>query len=195
MCVRREIYCVAAKAINTPPGEYDRKVKTQMNDLGPAQEGACGLIGRYAQNLTNTRHAHDSIRVFGSAGRNTGAAWLSSARVVRCWVKSRNSATLTFSCYHLVGHSAELPVISWRKVGMTSSPHGPYVLPHCYNGIYNRKQNGDVKQILKRYLSSMHSATRVHEAGITSNRGSACHGECVPGSGNTARHTMGVAPP
>ena len=28
--------------------------------------------------------------VFGSAGGVTGAAWLSSARVVRCWVKSRN---------------------------------------------------------------------------------------------------------
>ncbi len=28
--------------------------------------------------------------VFGSAGEDTGAAWLSSARVVRCWVKSRN---------------------------------------------------------------------------------------------------------
>src|SRR5918995_6404454 len=27
---------------------------------------------------------------FSSAGWNTGAAWLSSARVVRCWVKSRN---------------------------------------------------------------------------------------------------------
>ena len=27
---------------------------------------------------------------FGSAGECTGAAWLSSARVVRCWVKSRN---------------------------------------------------------------------------------------------------------
>ncbi len=27
---------------------------------------------------------------FGSAGEDTGAAWLSSARVVRCWVKSRN---------------------------------------------------------------------------------------------------------
>ncbi len=26
----------------------------------------------------------------GSAAKNTGAAWLSSARVVRCWVKSRN---------------------------------------------------------------------------------------------------------
>ena len=27
---------------------------------------------------------------FSSAGPRTGAAWLSSARVVRCWVKSRN---------------------------------------------------------------------------------------------------------
>ncbi len=27
---------------------------------------------------------------FSSAGMVTGAAWLSSARVVRCWVKSRN---------------------------------------------------------------------------------------------------------
>ena len=27
---------------------------------------------------------------FSSAGPDTGAAWLSSARVVRCWVKSRN---------------------------------------------------------------------------------------------------------
>src|SRR5580704_1472349 len=27
---------------------------------------------------------------FSSAGPETGAAWLSSARVVRCWVKSRN---------------------------------------------------------------------------------------------------------
>ena len=27
---------------------------------------------------------------FTSGGRDTGAAWLSSARVVRCWVKSRN---------------------------------------------------------------------------------------------------------
>ena len=24
----------------------------------------------------------------------------------------------------------------------------------CYNGIYNRKQDGDIKQILKKYLSS-----------------------------------------
>ena len=54
----------------------------------------------------------------------TGGAWLSSARVVRCWVKSRNernpclqlpdvglspatSATLVFSYQHSVGDSGE----------------------------------------------------------------------------------------
>src|ERR1700723_543382 len=30
------------------------------------------------------------MRSFSLAGYHTGAAWLSSARVVRCWVKSRN---------------------------------------------------------------------------------------------------------
>ena len=59
----------------------------------------------------------------------TGAAWLSSARVVRCWVKSATSATLAFSCHQVgLGTLKELPVTSRRKVGMTSSPHGPYVL-------------------------------------------------------------------
>ena len=30
------------------------------------------------------------MTLFSSAGPHTGVAWLSSARVVRCWVKSRN---------------------------------------------------------------------------------------------------------
>ena len=62
---------------------------------------------------------------FGNA--DTGGAWLSSARAVRCWVKSRNErnprvATTKF------GTLNRLPVISRRKVGMTSSQHAPYVL-------------------------------------------------------------------
>jgi hypothetical protein len=40
---------------------------------------------------------------FSSAGLDTGAAWLSSARVVRCWVKSRNER----NPYRL------LPSLSW----------------------------------------------------------------------------------
>ena len=61
-------------------------------------------------------------------GACTGAAWLSSARVVRCWVKSRNERN---PCAELptreAGTLGGLPATSRRKVGMTSSHHGPYV--------------------------------------------------------------------
>jgi hypothetical protein len=56
-------------------------------------------------------------------GAGTAAAWLSSARAVRCWVKSRNERNprrqLAFA-----GGTAGL---SRRKVGTTSSQHGAYV--------------------------------------------------------------------
>jgi hypothetical protein len=65
----------------------------------------------------------------GSAGPYAGAAWLSSARVVRCWVKSRNERNPRLQLPSVrPGTLEELPVISRRKVGMTSSPHGPYGL-------------------------------------------------------------------
>ena len=59
----------------------------------------------------------------------TGAAWLSSARVVRCWVKSRNERN---PCV-LLPLPRERKAL-WtdclastrRKVGMTSSQDGPY---------------------------------------------------------------------
>jgi hypothetical protein len=60
----------------------------------------------------------------GLRGWRTGAAWLSSARVVRCWVKSRNERNPRGQ---LPMFLAGLPVASRRKVGMTSSQHGPYV--------------------------------------------------------------------
>ena len=58
----------------------------------------------------------------------TGAAWLSSARAVRCWVKSRNERN---PCRQLpagkAGDSGGTAVERRRKVGTTSSHHGPYV--------------------------------------------------------------------
>ena len=58
----------------------------------------------------------------------TGGAWLSSARVVRCSVKSDNERNpyhqlLTCKMRTLM----RLPVINRRKVGMTSNHHAPYV--------------------------------------------------------------------
>src|SRR3984957_8314089 len=62
-------------------------------------------------------------------GTHTGVAWLSSARVVRCWVKSRNERNphpmLPAS---KVGNSWETAGVTRRKVRMTSSQHGPYTL-------------------------------------------------------------------
>jgi len=67
--------------------------------------------------------------LIGSAGRNTGAAWLSSARVVRCWVKSRNERNPHLQLPSVwPGTLKKPPVTSRRKAGMTSSPHGPYGL-------------------------------------------------------------------
>ena len=53
---------------------------------------------------------------------------MSSARVVRCWVKSRNER----NPYPVLpprkgGTLRRLPRITWRKVGMTSNHHGLYV--------------------------------------------------------------------
>jgi hypothetical protein len=54
-------------------------------------------------------------------GCATDAAWLSSARVVRCWVKSRNERN-PYGQLPVSGRTAPLG----RKAGMTSSPHGSY---------------------------------------------------------------------
>src|SRR5260363_12363 len=67
----------------------------------------------------------EEIRVCSQENRHTGAAWLSSARVVRCWVKSRNERN-PYPWLLRKGTLRRLPVTNWRKVGMTSSPHGPY---------------------------------------------------------------------
>src|SRR3989344_1874620 len=57
-------------------------------------------------------------------GCDTGAAWLSSARAVRCTVKSGNERN---PCAVFNGHG-RLPASSGRKEGTTSNQHGPYIL-------------------------------------------------------------------
>ena len=50
---------------------------------------------------------------------------MSSARVVRCWVKSRNERN-PYGQLLRKRTLARLPLTKRRKVGMTSSHHGPY---------------------------------------------------------------------
>src|SRR6266576_4280452 len=68
----------------------------------------------------------------GPQGWCAGGAWLSSARVVRCWVKSRNernprSMLPARGSDAVAGTHGRLPGSTRRKVGMTSSHHAPYV--------------------------------------------------------------------
>ena len=69
----------------------------------------------------------------------TGAAWLSSARVVRCWVKSRNERNPRFQL--LTGYAED----SGRTAGAKPEEGGDDVksswplrpgLHTCYNGPY-----------------------------------------------------------
>ncbi len=78
---------------------------------------------------------------------------------------------------------------------MTSSHHGPYDqgYTHVLQWRIQRKRPREQADLIKCVVVRIESATRLHEVGIASNRGSECHGEYVPGRlVHTARHTMGV---
>src|SRR5438093_7732522 len=114
---------------------------------------------------------------FSSAGPCTGAAWLSSARVVRCWVKSRNERN----------PRSQLPARNGGDSGKTAGAKpeegGDDVksswslrlgLHTCYNGRYRGLRASNGKPIPEsRPQCGLEAATRLHEAGIASNRGSA----------------------
>ena len=117
--------------------------------------------------------------------KETGGAWLSSARVVRCWVKSRNERN---PCYQLpsvkAGHSDETAGDKPEEGGddvKSSCPLCPG-LHTCYNGRYNGLRDREVERIPQsRPQFGSEAATRLREVGVASNRGSACRGEYVPG--------------
>src|SRR2546421_6276285 len=115
----------------------------------------------------------------------TGAAWLSSARVVRCWVKSRNERN---PCFQLpAGHAGD----SGKTAGVKPEEGGDDVksswplcpgLHTCYNGRYNAQLSREVEPIAKnRSQFGLQAATRLHEAGIASNAVSERWREYVPG--------------
>src|SRR5436190_12294715 len=118
----------------------------------------------------------------GPFGPVTGGAWLSSARVVRCWVKSRNERNprsmlpATSSFARGVGDS-------WETAGVNSEEGGDDVksscplcpgLHACYNGRYKGLRSREGERIPKsRSQFGLGSATRLHEVGVASNRRSA----------------------
>ncbi len=114
----------------------------------------------------------------------TGAAWLSSARVVRCRVKSLNERN---PCHWLpaghAGDSSETAGVKPEEGGDDVKSSWPLCpgLHTSYNGAHKGKRTCEGEQIPKIAPQfGLQAETRLHEAGIASNRGSAYRGECVP---------------
>ncbi len=106
----------------------------------------------------------------------TDGAWLSSARVVRCSVKSCNER----NPYPIKNNIFWAPQGggpgNWEEGGddVKSSCLLRVGLHTCYNGRYKEKRSGDMEQTSKnRSQFGLKSATRLHEVGIASNRRSA----------------------
>ena len=83
-------------------------------------------------------------------------AVVSSCREMLGEVPQRRN--LTFSCHHLAGHSERTASDKLEEGGDDVKSSWPLRvgLHTCYNGIYNRKQDGDVKQILKNTSVRLH---------------------------------------
>ncbi len=136
------------------------------------------------------------MSLFSSAGSITGVAWLSSARVVRCWVKSRNERNpLPYLPASYVGDykgtAGDKPEegeddvkSSWPlRVGLHT----------CYNGNYNEPQNREVELIYKSCLSSdwtLQLESMKLESLVIADQHAAVN--TFPGLVHTARHAMGV---
>ena len=133
---------------------------------------------------------------FGSAGRCTGAAWLSSARVVRCWVKSRNERNPRLQLPSgLAGHSEGTAGDKPEEGGddvKSSWPLCP-VLHTCYNGGDSGNPGREAALISKSRLSSdctLQLGCMKVESLVIADQHAAVN--TFPGLVHTARHTMGV---
>ena len=100
----------------------------------------------------------------------TGGAWLSSARVVRCWVKSRNERN---PCCQLpaskVGDSGETAGDNSEEGGDDVKSSCPLCLGlhTCYNGCNKGKRPCKRKRISEKQSQfGLWAATRPHEVGL-----------------------------
>ncbi len=89
-------------------------------------------------------------------GRIHRCAWLSSARAVRCWVKSRNERNPTLSCHPARGHSKGTADDKSEEGGDEVKSSWPLYpgLHTYYNGYNSGEQSGDMERILKSSLNT-----------------------------------------
>ena len=127
-----------------------------------------------------------------SGNRETGGAWLSSARVVRCWVKSRNERNPYVQLLRKRTLN-RLPLTKRRKVGTTSNHHAPYALGYTRTTMAQTNGSEAARQSKthKRRPSSdcrLQLACMKSELLVIADQHAAVN--TFPGLVHTARHTM-----
>ena len=127
---------------------------------------------------------------------DTGAAWLSSARVVRCWVKSRNERNPRLQLPSgYAGHFGETAGDKPEEGGDDVKSSWPLRagLHTCYNGDYRGLQPREGELIPKSRLSSdctlQLECMKLESLVIVDQHATV---NTFPGLVHTARHTMGV---
>ena len=162
-------------------GSTAARLKLKGIDGGPHKRRSMWLNSTQReepyQGLTYTGIGQRWSRLLGWC---TGGAWLSSARVVRCWVKSRNErnpySVLPARPFGGGGDSRETAGVNSEEGGDDVKSSCPLCLGlhTCYNGRYNELRYREVERISKsRSQFGLGSATRPHEVGVASNRRSA----------------------
>ena len=130
--------------------------------------------------------------MFSLRSKETGGAWLSSARVVRCWVKSRNERN-PYGQLLRKRTLARLPLTKRRKVGMTSNHHALYVLGYTRTtmAITKRSETARWSKTQKQRPSSdcrLQLACTKSELLVIVDQHATVN--TFPGLVHTARHTM-----
>ncbi len=121
-----------------------------------------------------------------SSPARVGTQVLHGCRQLVSWdvgLSPATSATPAFSCQHSVGHSRWTAGVKPEEGGDDVKSSWPLCLGlhTCYNGNYRRMLNRKMVPILQKLSKfRLGSATRPHEGGIASNRGSERRGEYVP---------------
>ena len=168
-----------AKALSNPPGGV-RRQRWNSKELTGARTsgGTCGLIRWYARNLTRVWTQWEWWKgVLSSNSRLRGAAWLSSARAVRCRLKCHNERNPLSPVTNRQswGLWRDCQRKLWGRWGWRQISTAPYIRGDTRVTMAwtagSHLATGCGSQTPSQFGSE--SATRLREAGFASNRASA----------------------
>ncbi len=153
-------------------------MKLKIIDGGPHKQWSMWFNSIHAKNLTWARNVEEVARNCNvRKDFYIGAAWLSSARAVRCLDKSSNERNpYRYLPARNGGNYSETAEVNSEEGEDDVKSAWPLCpgLHTCYNGRYRGQQNREVKLIPEnRSQFRLQSATRLHEVGIASNGASA----------------------